>query len=317
MTDAEVPAVCESCLGPNPYVQMLREKGGAECKICTRPFTVFKWLPKKGGKYARTVICMTCARQKNCCQSCMNDLTYGLPLAIRDAALKLAGEHAHSANSANAVQLTTANNIVQKQYEAQNYEAQLKNGIISAPEANRVPVEESARELLQNLSEAMKKNRSQAFQGSREHSSASSQFRESSDTTSSSSLSSDVQRIVSKLPLNGSIMPPSDTSITSLFIAGIEEDLPDYKLREHFGKFGTVKSLTCVHRARAGYVVFKHREEAEAAAKASKEGRFILDGCKLKLSWGKVRPLGSTYTEQAKVGQIVKKALRAKAKASK
>lgn len=32
---AETPILCETCLGPNPYVQMTKQSFGKECKVST------------------------------------------------------------------------------------------------------------------------------------------------------------------------------------------------------------------------------------------------------------------------------------------
>ncbi|SPO35232.1 related to Cell cycle control protein cwf5 [Pseudozyma flocculosa] len=85
----ETPILCETCLGPNPYVRMAKQPRGMACKVCSRPFTVFRWNPGVGMRFKKTEICTTCAKIKNVCQTCILDLQYGLPVQVRDTALNL------------------------------------------------------------------------------------------------------------------------------------------------------------------------------------------------------------------------------------
>lgn len=84
---SDFPILCETCLGENPYVRMTKDKYGSECKICMRPFTVFRWCPGQGMRYKRTDICQTCAKLKNVCQTCIFDLEFGVPVQLRDKVL--------------------------------------------------------------------------------------------------------------------------------------------------------------------------------------------------------------------------------------
>lgn len=70
---------------------MLKERYGQECRICFRPFTVFKWKATKG-TYKRTAICQNCAKTKNLCQTCLSDLEFGLPMEVRDRRCGVAGK---------------------------------------------------------------------------------------------------------------------------------------------------------------------------------------------------------------------------------
>lgn len=84
---SDLPILCETCLGENPYVRLLREEHGKECKICQNPFTHFRWKPGQSGRYKQTIICNGCAKLKNVCQTCLFDLDYNLPVQVRDKLL--------------------------------------------------------------------------------------------------------------------------------------------------------------------------------------------------------------------------------------
>src|ERR1700733_10847568 len=86
---SDFPIVCEKCLGPNKHLRMSKETYGHDCKICLKPFTVFRWCPGPRERYRRTEICQVCARLKRVCQSCILDTQYGLPVQVRDAALHI------------------------------------------------------------------------------------------------------------------------------------------------------------------------------------------------------------------------------------
>jgi len=63
---------------------------GAACKLTGRPFTTFKWRVRgktTGGAWKVTQVCIEVAKMKHCCQVCLHDMTYAVPLAVRDSVL--------------------------------------------------------------------------------------------------------------------------------------------------------------------------------------------------------------------------------------
>ena len=52
----DFPQLCEGCLGTNPYVRMQRTPAGGTCKMCSKPFEVFKWRPGRGESYKKTEV---------------------------------------------------------------------------------------------------------------------------------------------------------------------------------------------------------------------------------------------------------------------
>lgn len=145
---SEFPILCETCtcracapvpldvdrkrplgLGDNAFVRMVRppyyrvhetssldmqskQEYGRSCGTCARPFTVFRWNPGSGMRFKTTVICQTCAKIKNVCQTCLLDLEYGLPTQVRDTALGIENEAPTSE--------------INREYYAQNLEGKVR-----------------------------------------------------------------------------------------------------------------------------------------------------------------------------------------------
>lgn len=125
------PQLCESCLGENPYVRMMKDQFGAACKICARPFTVFRWKPGKRARYKKTEICQACARMKNVCQTCVLDLQFSLPVQVRDSFLarEAEGEAGSTVNAVVDVPESEAN----REWFAQQHARMLEQeGAVSA-----------------------------------------------------------------------------------------------------------------------------------------------------------------------------------------
>lgn len=319
----DLPSVCERCLPENPYVQMLKEDHGAECKLCTRPFTVFRWKADRTARQKRTGICLTCARLKNCCQCCMLDLSFGLPITIRDAALKMVAPGPQSE--------------INREFFAQNHEREIEEG---RGLEGYDKTDEKARELLRKLAEnepAYKRQRRLALEAEAEREAGGGQKLLEAGSSSNTAGDSGVgpSRTKPRKSAYGSaygnapyarpdgangnrggnsgrkafpsaatlppqpqdIRPPQDRNITSLFVTGVEDDMLEHDIRTHFAQFGALRSIVCSHRSHCAFLNFMTRADAEKAAEAC-QGRAVVKGVPLRVQWGKPKPLDSMDREQ-------------------
>ncbi|CAO2648099.1 Nn.00g090210.m01.CDS01 [Neocucurbitaria sp. VM-36] len=296
----DFPSVCEKCLPDNPYVQMLKEDYGAECKICTRPFTIFRWKADRTARQKRTNICLTCARLKNCCQCCMLDLSFGLPIVVRDAALKMVAPGPQS--------------DINRQFYAQEHEKEIEEGR-GAMEAYE-KTDEKARDLLKRLAQSepyyKKQRRIEAEaeetgqkalpapgasgSSSGGHAPGPIRTRDSRGTPGARGGMRPGRggRVggPSAEPSPQDWLPPSDPNVVSLFVTGVEDDLPEHDLRTHFAQYGQLRSLVCSHRAHCAYVNYAKRKDAELAAETLK-GKVVIKGCPMRVTWGKPKQLDS------------------------
>lgn len=83
----------------------------------------------------------------------------------------------------------------------------------------------------------------------------------------------------------------------SLFVTGIEDDLPEHKIRDFFKPFGKIKSLVVSHMSHCAFVNYESREAAERAAEECK-GRAVIAGCPLRVRWGQPKAIGTMNKEE-------------------
>lgn len=274
---SDFPSLCTPCLGPNPYIQMLKSPSDLECKLCLRPFTVFRWSTDRTSRTSKTNICLTCARLKNCCQCCMLDLSFGLPIAVRDAALKMVKQGPQGE--------------LNRQYWAGNLEKGGSEGGMAAVEEEREEEEGRARGLLKRLAESRAYRRNNQDDDSEQPTHRPGPMRHRGGGRGGRGGSAP-RGAAQNIPIGPAVwQPPADTSITSLFLSGVEDDLAEHQIRSFFGAFGQLKSVVVVHRSRSAFVNFVKREGAEAAAESCR-GKALVGGCLLRVMWGKPRALG-------------------------
>ncbi|KKY30484.1 putative pre-mrna splicing factor slt11 [Diaporthe ampelina] len=312
----DFPSVCENCLPENPYVKMLKEDYAAECKLCTRPFTVFQWSADRAhGRKKRTNVCLTCARLKNCCQCCMLDLSFGLPIVVRDAALKMVAPGPQSE--------------INREFFAQNNEKAIEEGRAGVEEYEKT--DEKARELLRRLAQSkpyFRKGRTVDEEGNAtgESSKAAGSATggnpvvgaglggagpiRSRDSRAAGAMGAGPRGGRSGGPRKGAFpsvaqlppgpndwKPPADKNIMSLFATGIEDDLPEHKIRDFFKTHGKIKSLVCSHMSHCAFINYETREAAERAAEAC-QGKAVIAGCPLRVRWSQPKAVGNMNREE-------------------
>ncbi|TPX57976.1 hypothetical protein PhCBS80983_g03464 [Powellomyces hirtus] len=288
--DSEFPIVCESCLGPNPYVRMTKQKHGKECKICGRPFTIFQWCPGAGMRNKKTECCQTCAKVKNVCQTCVLDLEFGLPTQVRDTVLQSQGDVPRS--------------DVNREFFIASVEGKLGNDSL----INYAKADSSAREQLKRMGRSepyYKRNRphicsffvkGECKRGDEcpyrhelpvdndlAHQNIKDRYYGKNDPVA--------QRMLNRTDKVSKLNTPEDKSITSLFLTGIEPDISEQDLRNFFYAFGELKSVVVIHKSKVAFINYATRAAAELAVSKTFNNCNIKNRT-LRVQWGKARPQG-------------------------
>ncbi|XP_058198926.1 zinc finger CCCH domain-containing protein 40-like [Rhododendron vialii] len=284
---SDFPIICESCLGDNPYVRMTKADYDKECKICTRPFTVFRWRPGRDARYKKSEICQTCSKLKNVCQVCLLDLEYGLPVQVRDTALSI--------NSNDAIPKSDVN----REYFAEEHDRRARAGIDYESSYGKVRPNDTILKL-QRTSPYYKRNRAHvcSFYVRGECTrGAECPYRHEMPETGELSQQNIKDRyygvndpVAMKLLNKAGEMPsleaPEDESIKTLYVGGLDERVTEQDLRDNFYAHGEIESVRMVLQRACAFVTYTTREGAEKAAEEL-SNRLVIRGLRLKLMWGR------------------------------
>ena len=301
----DFPVVCEDCLGPNPYVRMMKIPRGSECAISGRPFDVYRWRPGSDARYKKTVVCKEIALAKNVCQVCLLDLDYGIPVAARDAALGRAGGNALPSSSVNRD--FAVNAIAKKLDEGEDaYEhgEKERNNELLMRLARKKPYYNKNKSPICTfwLRNACTRNdcayRPCNGDTNMPELSAAPELRKQNIKdryfgTNDPVADQMLKRAKEKME-NRKLTPPEDTSITTLFIGNVDpERVNEDDIRGRFYRYGDIKGIRVIGNKKCAFITFTSRAGAE---KAAEDAAFNLEinGVQCRLQWGKVMEKKST-----------------------
>lgn len=284
---SDFPIICESCLGDNPYVRMTKADYDKECKICTRPFTVFRWRPGRDARYKKTEICQTCSKLKNVCQVCLLDLEYGLPVQVRDTALSISTHDAIPKSDVN------------REYFAEEHDRKARAGLDYESSYGKVRPNDTILKL-QRTAPYYKRNRAHVcsfyIRGECTRG-AECPYRHEMPVTGELSQQNIKDRyygvndpvamkLLNKAGEMQILEPPDDESIKTLYVGGLDARITEQDLRDNFYAHGEIESIRMVLQRACAFVTYTTREAAEKAAEEL-SNKLVIKGLRLKLMWGR------------------------------
>uniref|UniRef100_A0A7M5V0B2 Pre-mRNA-splicing factor RBM22 n=1 Tax=Clytia hemisphaerica TaxID=252671 RepID=A0A7M5V0B2_9CNID len=272
------------------WEEAIKDKYGKECKICQRPFTIFKWCPGAKMRYKKTEVCQTCSKLKNVCQTCLLDLEYGLPIEVRDKAL--------------AIQDNLPKSDVNKEFFTQNIEKELANtdGTVAAGAVGKAQASSDLLMKLARTTPYYKRNRPHIcsfwVKGECKRGEECPYRHEMPRAPDDPLANQNIKDryygvndpVADKMMQRAAAMPklekPSDKTVTTLYVGGLDDRITDKDLRDYFYQFGEIRSINIATGKSCAFVCYTTRMAAEFAADRS-FNKAIVKGKRLKVSWGR------------------------------
>lgn len=248
-------------------------------------------------RFKKTEVCQTCAKLKNVCQTCILDLEYGLPIQVRDAALRIKDDLPKS--------------DVNREYYIQNADRELAtNSDYHGPAGTLGKISSQKSEMLAKLARTApyyKRNRAhicsfwvkgECKRGEEcpyRHERPSDPDDPLNDQNirdryygSNDPVAEKIMKRAETLP---SLNPPEDPLITTLYIGGLGDEndatpITEQDLRNHFYQYGEIRQVTVVPKQGCAFIQYTRRSAAEVAAEKT-FNKLTIKGKKLSIRWGK------------------------------
>lgn len=249
----DFPIICEKCLGPNPYVRMIKMDGGLECRISGAPFTGFRWQGSLK-RWKQTIICSSVAQEKNCCQSCLADLEYGVPFNVRDHVMDALG--AESAPKSD---------VAKEYFWANKKQRQLDDATGGDGGFDSYDKLTSNLDRLKDLAAIDTKP-------------VTWEKRDCPFTPA--------EREAHRQKRLNERRPPADATITSLYVAGCPPQAAKKDILPYFLAYGDVREIVLDTQRCAAVITYRERADAERAIGAL-HGNLVLQGSRVRVMWGK------------------------------
>lgn len=288
----EFPILCETCLGENPFVRMTRQPHAYACKICERPFTVYRWKPGPNARYKKTELCHTCAKMKNVCQTCVLDLQFSLPVQVRDSALE-EGE-----------KMVVPEGEVNREYAMEAMERNMD--VTGSSGYGKIEKTGKAFEKLNRMRKATpyyKRNMSHLcsfFAAGTCNRGKLCPYRHEMPTTGPLAKQNIkdryygqndpvAEKILRKRQDSRSDKPliaPDDITVTTLWIGGVKPIMTEMDIRAKFSVYGEISSIRVIMEKNCAFLTYMRRSAAEDAAK-NLFGALEIKSTPLRIAWGK------------------------------
>jgi len=239
---------------------MQKEDYGVECKICVRPFTIFRWKAGTKGRYK--------VRDKYLEEAGQSKVALPFSRVGRDYALQ--EQHKSEDGADLPYGKIGPHPMLQRLARMTPYYKRNETRICTfytKGQCNRGNDCPFKHELPQGGELANQKLRDR-FHGENDPLAA---------------------KIIRQANEEMELLPPEDKSITTLYLGSLEPGVTEKDIRDQFYVFGEIRSIRMAPKQACAFVTFKEREVAEEAARKLYR-ILVLKGKRVALMWGRPQP---------------------------